>query len=169
MSATPEELNRARSIKAAAAAKGLEPVPDFVYLQHAIIAKDKVKKAVKRLEKLQKFRVEYGVTAEDNNNAISILRASYKLFPGFLGSIGRNDDGCGVQVSIVEHYTPSTLKEEDWRVMLLAGVYMFDAMNCDIESMRKGVTFVSDCSNMGWKNFSLTGQKKTAAIFQDGK
>ncbi len=166
--ATPAELEQARKIKAAALAKGLKPVPDLVYLQHAIVAKDKVPKAVKRLEKMQKFREEYSATDAENDNALALLRESYKLFPGFLGCIGRNTDGRGVQISIVQHYTPSGLTEAQWRVMLLAGVYMFDAINCDVESMRKGMIFISDCSNMGWRNFSLTAQRKQAAVFQDG-
>ena len=168
MSATQLELEHARRIKAAAQAKGLKPVPDFVYLQHAIVAKDKEQKAVKRLEKMQKFRDEYGATNAQEDDAMSLLRESYELFPGFLGSIGRDIDGRGVQVSVVQHYTPSKLTTEQWRVMLLAGVYMFDAMNCDVDAMRKGMIFVSDCSNMGWRNFSLTAQKKNAAVFQDG-
>lgn len=41
---------------------------------------------------------------------------------------------------------------------------MFNVLNADVESMRKGMQFVSDC---GWKNFSLKAQKKNAEIFQD--
>jgi len=165
--ATAEEIGRAKGIKEAALEAGLDPISDFEYLQHAIVAKDKVSKAVKRLEKLQKFREQYNVTDAEKDDALNILRGSYALFPGMLGAIGKDEDGVGVQLSVVRNYLPNSLKSEDWRTVLVAGYYMFNALNSDIESMRKGMVFISDCGGMGWKNFSLKAQKKNAEIFQD--
>lgn len=98
---TAEEIERARNIKAAALEADLEPIPDFEYLQHAIKAKDKVAKAVKRLEKLQKFRWKYSLTNAEKDDAFNILRGPYALFPGILGAIGTDADGTSVQLSVV--------------------------------------------------------------------
>lgn len=161
MPPTEEELGWARAIKCAALAKELEPVSDMLYLQMAVVSKAKVKKAVKRLEKLQEFRRKYNIIDAETDDAVALLRGSYALFPGFLGAIGRDSEGRAVLVSHVSKYLPAKLEPDEWRTMLVAGYYMFNAFNADVEEVRKGVVFVTDCRGMGWKNFSLVRYRET--------
>ena len=92
ISAIKIELEHSPRIKEAAQANGLKPVPEFVYLQYAIAAKDNEQKAVKRLEKMQKLRDEYGATSAQEDGSMSLSRELFKLLQSFLGSIGRDID-----------------------------------------------------------------------------
>ena len=59
---TAQEVKWALRLKEKALSdEQINPVSDFEYLEHAIIAKDNVEKGLNRLRKLQAFREEHGL------------------------------------------------------------------------------------------------------------
>ncbi len=168
MSATTEELGWAREIKAAALAKGLEAVSDFEYLQHAIVSKGKTGKALKRLERVAAFRKEYKLTSAEKDDAHALLVAVSKLFRGLMPGIGRDSDGHAVEMMVYRNFYPSQLRgEKEWRDMMGAFYYLFNAFNAEVADIRAGMVLICDCSGMGWNNFSLEVEKRCAAFYQD--
>lgn len=169
MSATAEELQWAREIKTAATAEeGLEARSDFEYLHHAIVAKGNVKKALKRIERLQAFREQYDLKGFEEDEPGKLLRACNDMFPAFLGAIGVDDGGRAVQFCEYKNFDPKALKgEKEWRDMMGSFYYMFQAMNAYPDAIRKGIVFACLCKGMGWKNFSLEVEKRAAEFYQD--
>lgn len=167
MNATEQEVTWARNIKNAALAKGLEPVSDFMYLQMAIISKEKTKKAVARLEKMDQFRKRYNLSDGVPENAMEYLGVMFQRFPEMLGAMGRDEQGRAVIVVHVSKYTPGDLTENDWTPLQAANLCFLHAINSDINAIRSGYVSVSDCGGMGWRNFSLLAQKKNSELFAD--
>lgn len=189
MPATEQELSWARAIKTAALKKGVEPVSDLLYLQMAIISKDKVKKGVNRLAKLEKFRKKHNISGDAvKDDAMGLMKMWYDSFPGVLGSFGRNAEGQAVQVVHVKvsctddgipqaasskltcnakNYFPNKVSDDFWVKMPRATYYMLNAMNADVDAIRAGYVSVSDCGDMGWANFSLKAQQMQSEIFND--
>eukprot|EP00171_Calliarthron_tuberculosum_P008812 IDg8812t1 len=105
MAATSEELQWARELKAAAVTVDtLDTVLDFEYLHHAIVSKGIVKKALKRIERLQEFRVQYNLKGAEVDEPLKLLRSCNSMFPGFLGAIGVDDGGRAVQFCEYRHF-----------------------------------------------------------------
>lgn len=165
---TEQELNWARAIKHAALAERLTQLSDFEYLHHALVAKNKVKKAIKRMRGLEKFRSHYKLEGSIVDDPNSFFRATESMFPGLLGSVGKDSNGRMVQLCVYKNFDPRKLKgETEWRDMMAAFYYMFQAMHADISSIRNGIVFAADCKGMGWKNFSFEVRCLVALIFYD--
>ena len=101
---TSEELAWARAIRDAARADPTiqdAEVTDWEYLQHGIIGKDKVSKALQRIRKMQAFKQRYGIQGDGSvADAARDAHATMLLHPGFYVSMASTPT------------TPSTLGQE---------------------------------------------------------
>lgn len=169
MDATPLELSRAKAIKAAAQEAGLSPVSDFEYLQHAIVAKDKVQKALGRMRNLEEFRSKYNIKEdEDPEEALRLARAFQDKFPGFLVGAGQDSEGRAVQVNESRNFFPQKIEDEEgWRCLMAGTFHSFTALQPDVEAVRKGMLFLSDAGGAGLQNTSSEFQKRSRSSFQD--
>lgn len=168
MPATEEELTWARTIKSAAAEKGVSGVTDFEYLQHGIVSKGNVEKSLKRIERLATFRKQYALKGYSEDNPRQLMESLNALCPGFFPGLGRDGEGHAVLTSIYRDFDPSKLSsEKDWRDLMGAFYYLLNAMCADADGIRAGVIFVCDCKGLGWNNFSLEAEKRAAALYQD--
>ncbi len=104
----------------------------------------------------------------EKDEPMVLLKQTNDMFPGFLGAVGADNFGRNVQLCEYKAFDPTKLKgAEEWRTMMGAFYYLFQAMQADVESIRNGVVFAADCDKMGWKNFSFEVEKRAAELYQD--
>lgn len=169
MAPTPEEMQWANAIKKAALEAGLKRLSDFEYMQHAIVAKDKVDKALKRIRGMEKFREQYKVEGEGSvEEALRLFKEFNTRLPNFMLGLGMDHKGQGIQFAEYKTFHPKMLKtEDDWRLIMVLFFYLFNATQADLSAVRNGMRFAADCKGMGWKNFSLEIEKRFADFYQD--
>ena len=87
---TTEEIRRAWAIRNAARADSTidhVAISDWEYLQHAIVAKTNVQKALKRIRRMQAFKLRYGIVRDGcQADARRDVEALMLLHPGFFMS-----------------------------------------------------------------------------------
>lgn len=161
---------------------------DFEYAQHALIAKDKIPKALKRLEHLHAFCTSYNIpplsspkdTAE---HAMQFIQELGALSPGMFLSFGKGDTITERYVITWDYsaFNPSDYhpkkdtnnKSTDndnknaWKVLFAGMYYLLDAMQPNFEAVRSGIVMLADAEHIGWKNFSLEIEKHAAHLYQD--
>lgn len=162
---TPQELADARALKAEALLQN-HLLSDFEYLQHAIIAKSNMSKALTRIANLKKFRLEYNIQGVELDDPLSLYTRYRHEFRSII-SVGKDRQGRSCQLSEYKSFVPSALTGEHWRVMMILFYYLFQAMNSDLDSIRKGITFIADCQGVSWANFSFELEKRAASFYHD--
>lgn len=94
--ATQEELQWALAIKKAAVAQTdiqAELVTDWEFWQHAFIAKNKVDKALQRIQRVQQIKLEYGIKLDGSPaEGMRDLKAFFAAHPGFFISLSSVPD-----------------------------------------------------------------------------
>ncbi len=132
------------------------------------MAKAGVRKALKRIQGLAGFRKTYKLNGVEKDEPMVLLKRTNDMFPGLLVGVGVDNLGRCVQVCESKAFDPTKLKGEDeWRTMMGAFYYLFQAMQADVESIRNGIVFAADCDKTGWKNFSLEAEKRAAEFYSD--
>lgn len=144
-------------------------ISDFGYAHHAIIAKDKVSKALKRIRRLDTFRKEHGIPiATTSEEAMEKIQSFEAGSPGMFLAFGQDDEGHYVSTWNYSAFLPANYqKPEDWKNCFAAFYYLFDAMQPDIAAVRSGIIMLADAEHLGWKNFSLEMEKHAAHLYQD--
>ena len=143
-------------------------ISDLEYVQHAIIAKDKTAKALKRIRRLQAFKETYGIFQDGSyEQGIREFHHFCTMFPGFYLGLGIKDGVCLVCYDFSK-YTVSRLNTKEFYSMSLrAFFYVLQSVNCDFDSVRKGSMGILDFSQAGPQNFSMEQEKRTASLFSD--
>lgn len=168
LGATSDEVIWAQQIKEAAATSGLGNLSDFEYLQHAIVAKANVYKAVRRIQRLTEFRARYKLSNANTDNAMAMLRSAEALFPGFFGGSGIDDEGRVIQHLNFAAFEPAKLtSHKQWRDFMGAMYHMMQAATCDVQSIRSGSVFLADCGGLSWGNFSFEVERRCTEFLQD--
>lgn len=169
MPISAEEQQWAQKIKdEVAELNDIAVISDFEYLHHAIVSKGNVKKALKRMKGLEAFRKQYELNIIKEDEPMKLLKDCNDMFPGFIGSIGVDNKGRAVQYCDLKSFDPKLLKtENEWRIMMGAFYYLFQAMNADVDAIRSGIIFACNCKGIGWKNFSFEAEKRAADFYQD--
>ena len=149
-------------------------ISDFEYVQHAIIAKDKPAKAIKRIRRLDKFRKEHDIPTNHEklsaDDALKKIQAFEAKSPGMFLSFGKDSSGSGSYLSTWNYasFLPANYQEaSDWKDCFAAFYYMLDAMQPDFDAIRSGIVMLADAENLGWQNFSLEMEKQAAHLYQD--
>lgn len=165
--ASSEELRRARLIKDKAIQNGLDIVSDFEYLQHAIVAKEDLGKALKRIQRLQNFRKQYKITTIENDRPLELFEKWNTEYSPMITGIGLNPDGRPSLLADYKSFNPKILKtEDDWILMMKVFYYVFIAMQSDLRCIRNGIDFIADCEGISWENFSFEVEKRAADLYQ---
>ncbi|CAB9525560.1 expressed unknown protein [Seminavis robusta] len=161
-----EEREWAANIKAAAeAAEDIRNVSDMEYVHQAIIAKDDVDGALKRLRGLQDFRDEYKIK-DTVEQGIELIKGFLRQQEGFLLTIDVDrEKGHFVWVYDTAKIAPERCDyPDDWQIYLGAMYYQMNAMHSNMFAIREGVVHIGECEGMSQKNFNLTHIRR---IFSD--
>eukprot|EP00040_Diaphanoeca_grandis_P017091 m.88685 g.88685 ORF g.88685 m.88685 type:complete len:275 (-) comp26224_c1_seq1:72-896(-) len=152
-------------------AKIPEPAPqsDFLLAQFAIVGKGQTEKAVKRIQKYHKVVTE--LYAYDPDKAIKSEGYGWwcRTMPDCLQPCG---DSLAEKYPTVSYnvslYDPKIVLEGDNLNYLITDMLLImDAMNADLDDIRKGSVWVSSCKGAGMKNYNGDLEKKQADVYQD--
>lgn len=170
MEATAQELTWARAIKAASAEILTEgSCQDFEYLQHGIIAKEKIHKALKRMKKLHHLKERYSI----NDNAVEgmdSIRAFLQQLPGCILAAGQipSTGRYLLAFDYRDFDAAGTYKEEkDYAIMMKAYYYLMQASQPTVEAVREGIEVMILCHGFGWRSFSLELELRAAELYSD--
>jgi hypothetical protein len=175
MELTDEETSWAWAIKEALEQDDSElaaTITDFEIAQHALIAKSKVQKGLKRIHRLEKFRKEHGIppTREmEGQDAVKMIQRFEAICPGMMLTFNKEvTQDFYVSTYQYSAFLPEAIKTpEDWKTTFAAFYYILDAHHPNIQAMRGGMAMIMEVKGMGWKNFSLEMEKHAAKLYQD--
>ena len=168
MEPTEQEIGWARAIKEAVEKDdNLQPLTDYEYIQHAIVAKEKVHKALTRIQRMQTFRKTYAIPGEGTvEDATQRLENVCRLHQGLFLSMGQDTKGRTVWTGDFSKFHAKSLKTgQDWKDMMGSFYYIFQAMQHNVSSVRNGVVWVAHTHRVGWNNFSLELEKRAASFY----
>ena len=171
MVATETELKWAVAIKQAAEADAeidASPMSDFEFVQHAIVAKDKVPSALLRIKKLQRFKSRYGIVRDGSyEEACSDIRRFMEFFDnGFHLSLASTEKHVNVVYADYSKFDAKRLKaEEGFNIVLRGFFYLMQAAQPNFVAIREGFTFLADCQDFGWRNFSRQLEERAAQLY----
>jgi hypothetical protein len=172
-SLTGQEMTWAKELKAALSKQGVEPpASDFELAHFAIVSKGDLKKGVKRVSNYNKLiKPLYSYTMEEGLRTIGFMN---RKWPGCLLTCGKAPNGSPIVCCDVNPYLPGQLKkpstpegEAEWKEMMLELVLLFHCSASNLDECRSGMTFITQCKGMGWKNFSLELEHRAAVLYQD--
>lgn len=175
MHATAQELSWARAIKQAVAVEtdpaiNAAHLTDFEYLQHAIVAKDQVHKALKRIKNMQKFKQRYGIQLDGSvEEAARDLQRFRDAYPTYKSTIASTADHIHLSCLDAATFDATRLKsEEAYAIVSRYAFYVMQACHPNIAAMRAGYVFLCDCHCMKWNNFSYVWQERAAQLYSQG-
>jgi hypothetical protein len=140
----------------------LDNLSDFQYAEMALICKEDIGNALRRIEALQDFKQKYDVlhSLEDGSKAVRHL---IQLFPKVFLFFGfSHSDGAYAFAVDRTHYEPSTciLRARDENHWFAGAYYQLQALAPDLESTRKGSIHLQD----GGRIHSKRGNQKEAQL-----
>jgi len=147
----------------------LEPLTDFDYVHFAIFCEGNVKKALERIELLQKFRKKHGLRVDTTYEEMHDLFEGFRTYnQGALAGFGMDQKGRAFQIGDYSKFCPYNIKtKQNWQEFAGSLFLAYHAMQCDFEAMRNGAVFFLDCSVLRWENFSLEVQRRGSSLYQD--
>ena len=196
MQATEVELAQATRIRDAAT---VDPdidessLTDWEYLQHALVAKDRVDKALERIRRSQELKHRYGIQGDGSvEAALRDLQLYQRLYPRFLLSLKQvsskqqqqqsssNNSNSGD--SHTDDSEEATLdaphvfcqdmaqvvksrNEEAYAVRVRVLFWLLQAMHCNIPAMRSGVYLVVSVKNASLNNLSLEQDRRNKELY----
>ena len=191
MEATEQELKWAAAIKEAAEADAdidATALSDLEFLQHAIIAKEKVPKALQRIKHMQKFKQVYGISRNGSyEDAMRDLKAFHEAHPNFILAIGSMDEAAAgskqqnddddnnnnnahthlLSWDFAQFHAKKMHSEEAFSVLLRGLFYYMQACQPNIAAMRAGICFLANTAHIGWRNFSVQAEEKCAQLYAE--
>lgn len=182
MEATAEELKWAIAIKEAAITDpniDCDSFCDLDYLQHGIIAKDRVDKALSRLRNLQKMKRKFGIQDRYHSLADSMrdITTFQRENPGVLLSRAapsrKDEEGniCDYQPSVVcadvSRMQASKFKgnEENIAIAMRCFYHGLQACNHTLDAMRCGLSVVVNARGTGLHNFAPSLESSLATLY----
>lgn len=141
-----EDLAWARTLKDAASKKGLAPVSDIEYLQHAIESRGETDKALKKLECKQKDRTQYCIHAADKVGALALINECSPIFPIIFGSTASKS-------SLTSRFNLLSILDDPVKVCIL--FHLLICLNCTAISFLQTLTRTvkAECYGRDSKNF----------------
>lgn len=150
MKLTQEEHQRAVLIKnMVEMMPDLDNWSDFMYAQLAIVCKDDVDDAIRRLIGMQDFREEHKIL-DTYNQGCFYLKKAFGFFPRHFLSFGFNEtDGRYVFISDFSQLEPKNFTSpENVDEYIINVYYAHFALLPDLESVRKGYVTMVECQDM---------------------
>ena len=172
--ATPQELEWARVIREAANKDPEINTARFVdleYLQHAIVAKDNVGKALKRIKRVQAFKETYGIKMDGSHEeGMRSLKTYLDMFPGFFLCVAPlNEAGTHMLCAQWRYFFAKkvSFQDESINVLIRGFFYLLQACQPNIDAMRGGMVYISDTQGAGLKNYSLKVEERVASVYSN--
>lgn len=161
METTAEELKWAIAIKEAAFADpeiDCDSFCDLDYLQHGIVAKDRIDKAICRLRNLQKVKRRYGIKAvESVDESMRDITTFLRENPGLMLSLASFEDQSHVVCAATIELKASKFKsEESFAIAMRLFYHVLQASNPNIAAIRSGLVFLINCKGSSLTNFSAS-------------
>ena len=66
-----------------------------------------------------------------------------------------------------DHRECSVANKAEWKTFMLELVLFFHCSASNLDECRTGMTMITQCKGMGWKNFSLELEHRAAVLYQD--
>ena len=170
---TESETAWSKELKQALADGNIEaPATDFELAHFAIVSKGDVKKGVKRVANYNKMiKPDYSYTQEQ---ALEVVGFFNKKWPGCIPTCGTAPNGGPMLCFDCNPYLPGELGSPktpegaaEWKAMMLELVLFFHCCASNLDECRSGMTMISQCKGMGWKNFSLELEHRASILYQD--
>jgi hypothetical protein len=130
----------------------MDNMSDYWYAQLALAAKGGTKAAFAKAKHWQDFRDEYKLNGT-YEEGVYCIRRLLKLFPEVFLWLGFNDaHGCySLAYDMAEiDLTSLTQRPGGFDAFLTGIYYIFQAMNMDLEAVRKGNILMVDCGGFDW-------------------
>lgn len=130
----------------------LTALSDFEYAQYAICAiahGESTEETLQRMAMLQAFKREYGLN-DTAQQGLEMLEAWTLQHPGMLLSIEKlasSQNYVGV-LDWGAFYPSRLVTHEDFRTLLGGLYYMFEALNCQLQSIRSGYSMLVECMDV---------------------
>ena len=148
-----------------------EVVTDLEYLHHAVIAKDQVHKALKRIKRMQKFKDDYGIKLDGSyEEGMRDITAFLAAHPGFVLSLAVLPQDQSIVLccdygnfQASSHHT--RFDDENFAITLRGWFYFGQASQSNLAAMRAGVSTIVDVQGTSWRNFSLEMERRAAALY----
>ena len=158
-------------------------ISDFEFLQHAVVAKGRVDKALKRLRRIQAFKERYGIIREGClADAARDLKALLRLHPGFFLSMADTTTTAELEENdtLVPHRLPQLVcykyknfvgwkmrSEEALAILQRACFYNVQATCYSLPAIRGGLYFIADARGLTWQHFSMHAEVRLSELFTD--
>lgn len=176
---TEQELKWATAIRDAAVA---HPdihdtiLSDLEYLQHAVIAKDQVDKALARMERMQRFKERYGILGDGSlEEGLRDLKAFTAAHPGVILAVEQASSSSAAHVTAcccakffardIRVQQGSKGKPESLAITMRGVYYVLQACHGSLPAMRAGMISIMDNQHCGWRNFNLRVEECVGSLF----
>ena len=135
---------------------------DLEYIQHAIVAKDKVQDALDRIRRMQHFKTQHSIKMDGSaEEGMRDLATFQRAHPGFFLSLGSLPDGSPIIAVDSSRTVLRDIKSEESIAVFLRGMfYSMQACHSSICAMRTGSVTLSDMGGCDWRhrNRQVTGR-----------
>lgn len=141
---------------------GIDPLTDFEYVEHAIVAQGNVEEAVERIRGLQTFREVYH-PQETVDSGVYYFQESLRLQPGLLIHMDIvKETGTGIIAWNYAMYDPSRLlsTEQNWKAGILGQYYVWKMLQPTFRSIRGGSYQLIEGGDVGWHNFNMVSEQR---------
>ena len=164
MTLTPEETARAIEVKdMVESLDHINNLTDMEYAQFALTSKPDtcVDKIVDCIYKLQCFREEYRIQDTIEEGA-QLMRELMLSQPGYILSVDFAPKfRTYIYVFDFAAFDPSKIKSRhEWKVFMGGTFYIFKCLTTNLQAIREGVVFITECDGMQSGNFDWQLEEK---------
>ena len=128
---------------------------DWEYLQHALVAKDKVDDAIRRIQKMQAFKQRYCIRLDGSVEEAARDFKAYELqHAGFMVTVAHReqDDSLVFCFDYARMMARRMKTPESVAVMMRTFFYLLQACQHSVQAMRSGFSCLNKSQGIGWKN-----------------
>lgn len=167
--ATEQEIEWALRIKQAAK---LDPeviadmISDLEFLQHGIVAKENYNLALRRLKRMQEFKLMYGIQLDGSlEQAARDIEAFFLANPGLYLGLGEASNGVHfVCADYSKSFACKLDTNESYAIRLRGLFYYLQAAQPNVSAMRNGYSTMVDMKHASWRNFSPAFVRRYAQL-----
>jgi hypothetical protein len=170
---TEEEIQWALAIQQAAKEDpdiNVDLLTDLECMQHAIIAKANVTKALARIKRMQQFKSKYGIKLNGSyEEAVRAFLTAKQRHEGFFLSLATlpNDD---THISCTNYacFMAREVRSDEYYAVVMRGeFYILQAMFPTLAAIRAGTIMLSDGKGYGVLNYSFKLEERMAQLFSN--
>lgn len=141
---------------------GIEPLTDFEYAEHAIVAQGNLEEALRRIQGMQTFREVYR-PKDTVQEGVYYMQAQIRLLPGvYMHTDISAETGTCMCVWNFAKFDPTRLlaTEENWKTHILGEYFWRHMQQPTFRSVRQGSYQLIESRGVGWHNFDSTAEQR---------